>query len=127
MGQYMAKQLGPAYVAIGFATGHGTASVFNSGGWEQTLVLAPPLPESFEAWLDQATPPNYFLPLNRLAVTDKWLTKSRKFRNIGFNVASSGANAQFMDYPPLSKAFDALFYLHETSASQPYQAAQPAR
>jgi erythromycin esterase-like protein len=124
MGQYMAKQLGPAYVAIGFATGHGTASVFNSGGWEQALVLAPPLPESFEAWLDQAAPPNYFLPLNRLAVTDKWLAKSRKFRNIGFNVASSGANAQFMDYPPLSKAFDALFYLHETSASQPYQ---PAR
>jgi hypothetical protein len=74
--------------------------------------------------LTKRPPPSYFLPLNRSAVMDKWLTKSRKFRNIGFNVASSGANAQFMDYPPLSKAFDALFYLHETSASQPYQ---PAR
>jgi len=127
MGQYIAKQLGPAYVAVGFATGHGTASVFNSDGSAQPLVLAPPLPDSFEAWLDQATPPNYFLPLSRLAASDKWLTKSRKFRNIGFNVPPGGAEVQFMAYPPLSKAFDALFYLHETSASQPYRAAHPAR
>lgn len=127
MGQYLSKQLGPAYVAVGFATGHGTASVFNPDGSARALVLAPPLPDSFEAWLDQATPPNYFLHLSRAAATDKWLTKSRKFRNIGFNVPPGGAEVQFMDYPPLSKAFDALFYLHETSASQPYRAAHPAR
>jgi erythromycin esterase len=127
MGQYIAKQLGPAYVAVGFATGHGTASVFNPDGSAQPLVLAPPLPDSFEAWLDQATPPNYFLNLSRSAASDKWLTKSRKFRNIGFNVPPGGAEVQFMAYPPLSKAFDALFYLHETSASQPYRAAHPAR
>jgi len=41
MGQYLSKQLGPAYVAVGFATGHGTASVFNNGA-ARALVLAPP-------------------------------------------------------------------------------------
>jgi erythromycin esterase-like protein len=30
MGQLLSKQLGLAYVAVGFATGHGTASFFNS-------------------------------------------------------------------------------------------------
>ena len=126
MGQYLARQLGPAYVAVGFATGHGTASVFNDGA-ARVLVLAPPLPDSYEAWLDQATPPNYFLNLSRAAAADKWLTKGRKFRNIGAIELPGGAEKQFMGYPPLSKAFDVLFYLHETSASQPYQAAHPAR
>lgn len=126
MGQYLSKQLGPAYVAVGFATGHGTASVFNNGS-ARALVLAPPLPNSFEAWLDQATPPNYFLSLSSTAAVDKWLTKSRKFRNIGESELPGGAEGQFMGYPPLSKAFDALFYLHETSASQPSRAAHPAR
>jgi erythromycin esterase-like protein len=44
MGQYLSKQLGPAYVAVGFATGHGTASVLNPDGSDRALVLAPPLP-----------------------------------------------------------------------------------
>jgi erythromycin esterase len=127
MGHYLSKQLGPAYVAVGFATGHGTATVFNPDRSARALVLAPPLPDSFEAWLDQATPPTYFLHLSRAAATDKWLTKSRKFRYIGFSEPSGGAEGQFMDFPPLAKAFDALFYLHETSASHPYQSAHPAR
>ena len=118
MGQYLSKQLGPAYVAVGFATGHGTASVFNPDGSARALVLAPPIPNSFETWLDQATPPNYFLNLRRAAATSKWLTKSRKFRIIGYSELPGGAEGQFTPFPPLSKAFDALFYLHETSASQ---------
>jgi erythromycin esterase len=126
MGQYLAKQLGSAYVAVGFTTGHGTASVFNDGA-ARALVLAPPLADSYEAWLDQASPPNYFLHLRQAAATSKWLTKSRKFRNVGAIEVPGGAEGQFMGYPPLPKAFDVLFYLHETSASQPYRAAQPAR
>jgi erythromycin esterase len=127
MGQYLAKQLGSAYMAVGFATGHGTATVFDPDRSARALVLTPPLPDSFEAWFDQATPPNYFLHLRRAAATDKWLMKSRKFRYIGFSEPSGGAQGQFMDFPPLPKAFDALFYLHETSASHPYQAAHSAR
>jgi erythromycin esterase len=127
MGQCLSKQLGPAYVAVGFATGHGTASVFNPDGSARALVLAPPLPNSFETWLDQATLPNYFFHLRSAATADKWLTTRRKFRTIGETERPGGANGQFWWYPPLPKAFDALFYLHETSASQPYQAAHPAR
>lgn len=44
MGQYLAKQLGPAYVAVGFTTGHGTASVTKADGSFRTLVLTPPPP-----------------------------------------------------------------------------------
>jgi erythromycin esterase len=120
MGQYLSKQLGPAYVAVGFATGHGTASVFNPDGAARALVLASPPADSFERWLDQAPPPSYFLNLSRGAAPDKWLTKSRKFRQIGYNEPPGGAEGQFMVFPPLTKAFDALFYLRETSASQPY-------
>lgn len=126
LGQGLAKQLGPAYVAIGFTTGHGTASVFNDGP-ARTLVLAPPLPNSFEMWLDQAVPPNYLLNLRSAASADKWLTTRRKFRMIGEKERPGGAKGQYWWYPPLPKAFDALVYLHETSASQPYRAAHPAR
>jgi len=126
MGQCLARQLGPAYVALGFATGHGTASVYNDGP-ARALVLAPPIPNSFEMWLEQAAPPNYFLNLSSAATTSKWLTTRRKFRHIGATELPHGARGQFMWYPPLPNAFDALFYLHETSASQPYPAAHPAR
>jgi erythromycin esterase len=127
LGQYLSKQLGPAYVAVGFATGHGTASVFDSGGSAHALALTPPVPNSFEAWLDQASPPTYLLNLRSAAPASKWLTKNRKFRNVGEAAPLRGAEYQFMWYAPLSSAFDALFYLHETSASQPYRAAHPAR
>ncbi|MGI4863354.1 MAG: erythromycin esterase family protein [Janthinobacterium lividum] len=127
MGQLLSKQLGPAYVAVGFATGHGTASVFNPDSSARTLVLAPPIPNSFETWLDQAAPANYLLNLRSAAAADKWLTTRRKFRHISGAEPPGGAKGQFWWYPPLPKAFDALFYLHETSASQPYQAAHPAR
>lgn len=127
MGQCLARQLGPAYVAVGFATGHGTASVFNPDSSARTLMLAPPIPNSFETWLDQAAPPNYLLNLRSAAAADKWLTTRRKFRHIGGAEPPGGAKGQFWWYAPLPKAFDALFYLHETSASQPYRAAHPAR
>ncbi|MFD1874916.1 erythromycin esterase family protein [Hymenobacter bucti] len=127
MGQYLSKQFGPAYVAVGFATGHGMASVFNAGGSAQALALTPPVPNSFEAWLDQASAPTYLLNLRSAATTSKWLTKNRKFRNVGESEPPRGAAYQFMWYAPLSSAFDALFYLHETSASHPYRAAHPAR
>ena len=127
LGRFLARQLGPAYVAVGFATGHGTASVFNPDGSAHALVLAPPTPNAFEAWLDQATPPNYFLTLRSAAATSKWLTKRQKFRFIGATGPPGGTKSQFLWHAPLSKAFDALFYLHETSASQPYRAAHPAR
>ena len=42
LGQYLSKQLGPAYVAVGLATGHGTASVFSPDGSCHALALAPP-------------------------------------------------------------------------------------
>jgi erythromycin esterase len=125
LGQGLAKQLGPAYVAVGFATGPGTASVFNPDGSARALVLAPPIPNSFETWLDQAAPPNYFLNLRSTA--DKWLTTRRKFRFIGETEPPGGAKGQFRWYSPLPNAFDALFYLHETSASRPYRTAHPAR
>lgn len=127
MGQCLTKQLGPAYVAVGFATGHGTASVLNPDGTARVLVLTPPIPNSFETWLDQVAPPNYLLNLRSAAAADKWLSTRRKFRSIGQNERPGGANGQFGWYPPLPKVFDALFYLHETSASQPYRAAHPAR
>lgn len=47
MGRFLSKQLGPAYVAVGFATGHGTASIFNPDGSVRALVLAPPPCERF--------------------------------------------------------------------------------
>jgi erythromycin esterase len=127
MGRFLARQLGPAYVAVGFATGHGTASVFNPDGSARALVLAPPTPNAFEAWLDQATPPNYFLNLRSAAATSQWLTKRQKFRFIGATGPPGGAKSQFLWHAPLYNAFDGLFYLHETSASQPYRAAHPAR
>lgn len=127
MGQYVSKQLGSAYVAVGFATGHGTATVFNPDRTSRALVLTPPIPDSFEAWLDQASPPTYFLNMSRATATNKWLTKSHKFRFIAEMEPGGGAEGQFMVFPPLSKAFDALFYLHETSASHLYRAAHPAR
>jgi erythromycin esterase len=127
MGQLLSRQLGPAYVAVGFATGHGTASIFTPDGAARALVLAPPIPNCFEAWLDQATPPNYLLNLRSAATSDKWLTKRRKFRHLGETGGRNGAEGQFMWYAPLPNAFDALFYLHETSASQPYRTAHPAR
>ncbi|MGI4875844.1 MAG: erythromycin esterase family protein [Janthinobacterium lividum] len=127
LGRFLSKQLGPAYVAVGFATGHGTARVFNPDGSARAFVLVPPAPNAFEAWLDQATPPNYFLNLRSAAATSQWLTKRQKFRFIGATGPPGGANSQFWWHAPLSKAFDALFYLHETSASQPYQAAHPTR
>lgn len=126
MGRHLARQLGPAYVAVGFATGRGTASVFPDGT-ARTLVLAPPVSNSYEAWLDQAAPPVYLLNLRATAAADKWLTKGRKFRMIGERERPGGAQGQFMWFAPLSQAFDALFYLHETSASQPYKTAHPAR
>jgi erythromycin esterase len=127
LGQHLAKQLGPDYVAVGFATGRGTASVFNPDGSAQALALLPPVASSFESWLDQAAPANYFVNLRRAAPTNKWLTKNRKFRQIGATEPPRGAGFQFMWYAPLSEAFDALFYLHETSASQPYRTVHPAR
>ncbi|MGI4873882.1 MAG: erythromycin esterase family protein [Janthinobacterium lividum] len=96
MGQYLSRQLGPAYVAVGFATGHGTASVFNPNESARTLVLAPPLSDSFEMWLDQAAPPNYFLNLHSAVAADKWLATSRKFRNTGEKELPGGAEGQFM-------------------------------
>ena len=127
MGQHLGRQLGPAYVAVGFATGHGTASVLNPDGTSRALTLAPPISNSYEAWLDQATPPIYLLNLNQAAAADKWLTKGRKFRAIGLSESPRGAEGQFLWYAPLPKAFDALFYLHETSASQINPTARPAR
>jgi erythromycin esterase len=126
LGRYLARQLGSAYVAIGFATCHGTASVFNDGP-ARTLVLAPPISGSFETWLDQAAAPTYFLALRSTALVDKWLTTRHKFRQIGEREGPRGAKGQFIWYAPLPKAFDGLFYLHETSASQPYRATHPAR
>lgn len=127
LGQCLTRQLGPAYVAVGFATGHGTASVFGPDGAARTLVLAPPIPNSFETWLDQAAQPNYFLSLHGPAATAKWLATRRKFRVIGETERPGGAKGQFGWYPSLPAAFDALVYLHETSASQPYRPRTPAR
>ncbi|MFC6224948.1 erythromycin esterase family protein [Hymenobacter artigasi] len=75
----------------------------------------------------RATPPNYFLHLRSAAKADKWLTKNLKFRQIGATELPRGGEYQFRWYAPLSNAFDALFYLPETSASQPYRVAHPAR
>lgn len=120
MGHHLARRLGPAYVAVGFATGHGTASVLNSDGSTRTqaLTLTPPISNSYEALLDQATPPIYFLNLSQAGAATKWLTTGRKFRAIGLYESPRGAEGQFLWYAPLPKAFDALLYLHDTSASQ---------
>ncbi|RZK31447.1 MAG: hypothetical protein EOO63_04145 [Hymenobacter sp.] len=109
MGDYVSKQLGPAYVAVGFATGHGTATVFNPDRSARALILAPPVSYSFEQGLDQATTPNYFLNLSQAANTDKWLTKSHKFRFIGFNEPPGGAEGQFTGFPPFT-ALKILLY-----------------
>lgn len=114
-------------MAVGFATGHGTASVYHNDGSSRALVLAPPLPNSFEAWLDQAVAPTYFLNLRSTAIADKWLTTRHLFRHVGATEQPGGAKGQFRWYSPLPNAFDALFYLHETTASQSYPAAHPAR
>jgi erythromycin esterase-like protein len=63
MGYYLTHQFGPAYVAVGLATGQGQTNVFASDGTFYPVPLLSPAPHSFEAWLNQASPPNYLLLL----------------------------------------------------------------
>lgn len=127
MGYYLAQQFGPAYVAVGFATGRGTASTINrAGGAFLTVPLAPPVPNSAERWLDQVTAPTFFLNLRELgppAPATDWLTHQHPFRQLG----ALAMTKQFHTRPPLPSLYDALIYLHQTSVSLSYRAAHPPK
>jgi erythromycin esterase len=129
MGYYLAQQFGPAYVALGLTTGAGKANVFESDGTFHPVLLLPPAPHSFEAWLDQASQANYLLILRPVPqeAAAKWLLQRRVFREIGATELANGSKGQFLWYSPLPEAFDALLYLHQTSPSQSYRAAHKAK
>jgi len=123
MGHYLAQQLGPAYVALGFATGNGTASV---GGNFLAVPLTPPVPNSAERWLDQVRAPIFCLNLRELGASTpatNWLLQRHSFRKMGVLLLTK----QFYARPPLPSLYDALIYLHQTSASLSYRAAHPAK
>jgi hypothetical protein len=110
-------------VAVGFVT----ATVFNDDGASVPSCYRLLFTTNYyEVWLDQAAPPTYLPNLRSAATARKWLTTRRNFPQIGEKELPRGANGQFLWYAPLPNAFDALFYLHETSASQPYRSARPA-
>jgi erythromycin esterase len=130
MGYYLAQEFGAAYAALGFDTGAGTANVFAPDGTFRPLALSAPVPNSFEAWLDRANTPNFLLnlrPIKEEIPLNTWLTTGKFLRQIGATELTNGAKGQFGWYPALPSAFDALFYLHQTSASQSYRAAHKAK
>ncbi|MGI4874877.1 MAG: erythromycin esterase family protein [Janthinobacterium lividum] len=129
MGYFLAQQFGVAYVPIGFATGIGTASTNSFAAPLIQIPLQAPVAGSFEAWLDQASASNYLLPLLATGATPpeaQWLDQRRQFRSIGA-LASTSGQGQFRWHRPLPELFDALFYLHATTASQSYRAAHPKK
>jgi erythromycin esterase len=130
MGYYLAQDFGAAYAALGFDTGAGTANVFAPDGTFRPLALSALVANSFEAWLDKAHTPTFLLNLRSIKEENPlttWLTTGKLLRQIGATELAHGPKSQFGWYPALPSAFDALFYLHQTSASQSYRAAHKVK
>lgn len=123
LGFQLRRELGPAYVAVGFATGTGTMSTYSPTGQHRIEPLQAPIPDSFEARLNQADPPVFLLNLRAIGVptaASRWLSRPQWFRLVGARLTSADPRRQFSWQQPLPTLFDALIYLRQTSASQPY-------
>ena len=116
-GAFLARNLGDAYVPVGFATGTGTslAATARSGeGLLPRLLTAPP-PSSFEARLLALDHPRAILDLRTVPVDDPrwgWLRERRPFRSMD----TSSLPQEFADQR-IRKDFDLLVWQAETTAA----------
>jgi len=114
MGHYLDQMYGDEQIVFGFATYEGQYYAVNQGGGDRgNHDLQTPPPESIEAALEGTGLPRLILDLRAAqpgTAASGWLTEPLLIRSIG----AMEVEQQF--YPrPLSRDFDALIYIKQTT------------
>ncbi|MHC4548585.1 MAG: erythromycin esterase family protein [Planctomycetota bacterium] len=116
MGSFLHQAFGAAHLPVGFATRTGTYTARGKGGGPLAShdLQAPP-PGSVEALLAQTGEPRLILDLRRVAPGSPgsgWLAEPRPMRSLG----ALAQDVQFFPHQ-LTRAFDLLIYIEQTSAA----------
>jgi erythromycin esterase len=120
MGEVLKKKLASDYVSLGFAFSKGSFTANSDAGLGTFSVGAPP-PEAYESFFASAGLPIFLLDLRgSLDATPAadWLTEPRIRREAS---AAFGDDSDGLEAADLSKEYDLLVYVHETSASRLYE------
>jgi erythromycin esterase-like protein len=116
MGVHLREKFGSDMVVLGFACNTGQYTAVARGRGLQANDLQPSEPGSAEYYFHSAGLRRAILDLRKAAADDPrsaWLTRRIDFRDIG----ALAMDEQFSQVN-LTKAFDALIYIDETSASR---------
>jgi erythromycin esterase-like protein len=117
------EKYGPASVAVGFGTHHGTVTAARAWDEPPRFMAVPPAREgSYEHAFHRLGAPAFYLPLARIAAEDPagaWLRETRGERAIG--VVYDPARERYGNYVPtrLAARYDAYLYFDATLAVEP--------
>src|SRR5262245_14431498 len=118
MGAYLARTYREAYVPIGFTFGSGAFNAVIDGGLNPTRAPAPSI-GSYEEVFQYAKNRNFFVSMVEVPAGDLafWFAGPKRMRTVGAVYApAQPENYYYTAYPRAE--FDALIYIHSTSASQ---------
>lgn len=124
MGRYLAKALGPRYVAVGFAFDRGGFQAHGIEGEQMTGVrehrVGPAKGDDIEAALRDGGPALFALPLRELpkkGPAAQWLRAPRPMRQIGAAFLQDDLSARVIE--PVPDRFDVLVFVEETTRARP--------
>jgi erythromycin esterase-like protein len=132
VGQLMRERYREQAVLVGFSTHHGTVTA--ASDWDQPARrkrVRPGLAGSWEDMLHQASTPRFMLPLRDNSALQRLVAPQRLQRAIGVIYRPETERQSHYFMTRLSRQFDALIHIDETSALEPldqgpvWQAGEP--
>ncbi|MEV6868436.1 erythromycin esterase family protein [Streptosporangium subroseum] len=112
-GAFLRDHLGARYVTVGLAFGQGSFRAQDTNGRWRTVTVGPPAKGGNNQILSQVSPSDYFLDMRTMsAPTRTWLDRPRRTRDAGRLWPEPERMVS------LGKSYDALIYLHETTAAR---------
>ncbi|MGW0590112.1 erythromycin esterase family protein [Streptosporangium sp. NPDC002607] len=113
-GAFLRDRLGTRYVTIGLAFGQGSFRAQDANGRWRTVTVGPPEKGGNNHALSRVSPSDYFLDMRTTSASARaWLDRPRRTRDAGRLWPEPERMVS------LGKSYDALIYLHETTAARP--------
>jgi erythromycin esterase len=121
MGSYLADELGPDHLVVGFEFSQGEVSSLRStsGGVEPEIVSVSPPPEnSYASAFSSTGLAQFALDLRDLpeSPAGDWLTEARPLRSIG-TVYDPERPAETIETVSIPRVFDVIVFVHDTTAT----------
>ena len=114
MGMHLAETLGDDYRAMTFLTYRGTYTALDENMHESIHDLYLPPDETIESSIDKMGLPQAFINLRNKAILPDFLQGMNQTRQIG---AQAEGAEQFVPVRDMSKTFDGIVYLRDTTAA----------